>query len=241
MIDITEVDDASARQTRWGAFLVGIGAAATLVAIVLYLTSGAVTPADASVEERAEALAGAADQVALMAYLSIPAGVAMILGPVLLAIGRAQGPPSLVRRVAWISVVFGTLLILQFDLLMPHLIIPLADRVDEAPLVFETVYRTSDYVHSVGLVMNYVAFLAVFWTEARTTHPALPRWVAHGGAAMWSLGLVVGIGLVVGRPLFLVAPAILVGWALLSVLGFRMAARRPDARDAAPAQDLAGA
>lgn len=215
-----DLDDAL---SRWGGLLVGVSAFLIVVAIVTFLLSGAADDAAGN----AEALRNGSGLLVFSAYLSVPTDLALLAGAVLLAGRKADTGAALLRRVAWGLVALATLLVVQFDLIMPRGFIPLAENAGQAPAVFEALYRTSNFVHSVGLFLTFACFLALFAQQARDAQGRIvPRGIALAGVVAWSLGLVVSVTLILERPLVPLAPAILVGWLLVSFMGLRTARLR---------------
>jgi hypothetical protein len=207
---------------RWGGLFMAISATAMIAIIVLFLTSGAVAPPGSSLQETADALANAGIALEFSAYLSIPVDLLMLVGAILLASRPVVDAATHWARVAWTTIAAAVVLIIQFDLILPNAIIPLAKAYGQEPALFNAVYTTSNFIHSVGLLVTYLAFILVLALEIRSTQPAISKKIAHAGVALWILGCVVAIGLIVEYPMIAVAPNILLGWAVVAYYGWRV-------------------
>ncbi len=212
---------------RWGGALVGIGSFATVGIIALFLSAGGPNLVGASGEGVATVLSDSPTELKLVGILSIPANLMVIIGAFMLTQRRPHAPGPVPVAAMWYGVAIAFLLVMLYDLALPFLLVPLAAQYASYPLIFDGLYQTFDFGHSVGLLVTFAALTLVFWGEAHHPSARLPQAWAYVAAGASALGIVLSSSFLAGSPFVFLAPSTFVIWISLGVLGARIAMHGP--------------
>ncbi len=201
--------------TRFAGSLLAAGSFATVGVIALFLASGGPELMGETPAGVAQTIADAPTAMTLVGILSVPANLAVIVGALILSRRDTGILPG-----AWYVVAVGMGLVMSYDLAFPFAIVPLAQSFAQEPIVFEAIFRTFDLMHSIGLLMIFLALASTFAAEANQT---LPRWWAYGASGAAVLAAVLAISFLARQPLVFIAPSAFIVWLSLGALGVRLA------------------
>ncbi|HEV8361070.1 MAG TPA: hypothetical protein VGR28_11505 [Candidatus Thermoplasmatota archaeon] len=211
-------------RTGWGGVLLTLGILISIIGYVLFLMTPQATPT-MSAADRAALFTTNAARMVMASWVGMFGDALMVLAALFLVtreVPMARG--TLPASACWFFVALGSLLFLACDSFLATGMPILARSYSTAAAPFEAAEATINVLFGLSMLSIGVGTLGIFWGEASSTAPAIPKAASYVAIVGALAALLVGIGMLGAIPaLLLLFPVVLLMMLVVLYLGIRIA------------------